>query len=519
MSTYTAPLRYAAKLQLMLATAALPQLACAFGLEDVARIAAERASQPFQSAPISVPQALRAPTLTYDQYRDIRFRPARALWRGESDFEAMYFHLGLYQTEPVILNQITADGVHHIHYQPADFDYGKNRFDTRSWGDLGYAGFRLHYNLNSPDYKDELVVFLGASYFRALGKGQQYGLSARGLAIDTVGGKAEEFPRFTEFWLEKPEQGANPAVVTVYALLESPRATGAYRFDIQPGEQTTTTVTAQVYLRKHVASAIATLGLAPLTSMFFSGENQPNAQDYRPEVHDSDGLMVASGTGEWLWRPLQNPKSPLVTSFALDQLKGFGLMQRDRAYTSYEDPEARYERRPSAWVEPLGDWGPGRVELLQLPTPDETHDNIVAYWVPDTLPRAGEPLAFSYRVYWQGDQQQRPPAAWATQSRRGMGYTALSAEERRQQVQYVIDFTGPALDALPDNAEVQAVVSSDDNGEILEQHAYRNAGNGQWRLLLRVKRLNAAQPIEVRAFLKHETDTVSETWSTIILPE
>ena len=197
-------------------------------------------------------------------------------------------------------------------------------------------------------------------------------------------------------------------------------------------------VTARVFLRGGVAQPIATLGLAPLTSMFLSGENQPRPGDFRPEVHDSDGLLVESASGEWLWRPLQNPDKPVVTSFAVPGVRGFGLMQRDRAFASYEDTESRYERRPSAWVQPVGDWGPGRVELLQLPTPDETHDNIAAYWVPARLPAPGEAIAFAYELHWQGDAPQRPPGAWTVQSRRGQGYQrAEQAALTAGQVQFL----------------------------------------------------------------------------------
>ena len=264
---------------------------------------------------------------------------------------------------------------------------------------------------------------------------------------------------------------------------------------------------------------IATLGVAPLTSMFFFGENQPRKEDFRPEVHDSDGLMVATGEGEWLWRPLQNPRQTLVTSFATKNPKGFGLMQRDRQWASYEDVEARYERRPSAWVRPLHDWGAGRVELVQLNTPDETHDNIVAYWVPAQMPAPGQPLEFAYELSWQGDEQQRPPSAWATQSRRGMGYTKLSAQALRQQVQYVVDFEGPALKALPAEASLKAVVTSDANGKVLENIAYRNPATGGWRMTVRIQRLQADRPIELRAFLQHDNHAVSETWTHISLPE
>ena len=488
-------------------------------LDHITQLAKQRAAQPYSAAHGRLPPALAA--LNYDQVRDIRWRPERALWRAEQlPFEAMFFHLGLYQREPVLINEVSPQGTRHIPYRTADFDYGKNKVQPQAWGDLGFAGFRLHHHLNSPAYKDELVVFQGASYFRALGAGQQYGLSARGLAIDTVGGKGEEFPRFTEFWLVRPQPGDTQA--TVYALMDSPRATGAYRFDIQPGAQTVTTVRARIFVRGGSAGPIKTLGIAPLTSMFLSGENQPRKDDFRPEVHDSDGLMVATGEGEWLWRPLQNPRQVLVTSFATTNPKGFGLMQRDRQWSSYEDVEARYERRPSAWVRPLHPWGPGRVELVQLPTPDETHDNVVAYWVPQQLPAPGTPLEVSYELAWQGDQgagQQRPPSAWATQSRKGVGYTQQSAEALRTQVQYVVDFTGPALHDLKADAPVKAVVTSDANGRVLESGVYRNPATGQWRMTLRVERLRKDQPIELRAFLQHLQHAVSETWTHVILPE
>nr|WP_236582051.1 glucan biosynthesis protein G [Hydrogenophaga sp. BPS33] len=474
------------------------------------------AQAPYRANSDKLPDALAK--ITYDQLRDIRFNTDLSLWRSAHlPFEAQFFHLGLYQTEPVRLHELLPDGrVNHLPYRSAEFNYGKNTFDTSSWGDLGHAGFRLHYPLNGQAYKDELVVFQGASYFRALGAGQGYGLSARGLAIDTVGGSGEEFPRFSEFWLQQP--AADAKEVTVFALLESPRATGAYRFVIRPGQQTTTTVNARVFLRAG-AGPVNTLGIAPLTSMFLSGENQPLKGDFRPEVHDSDGLMIAGGDGEWLWRPLQRPKGITVSSFTLQNPRGFGLMQRDRSFANYEDVEARYERRPSAWVKPLGDWGAGRVELVQLSTPDETHDNIVAYWVPAQLPAAGQALELSYELAWQGDAQQRPPASWVTQTRRGYGYSELSAAEQASQPQFVLDFAGPALDALPANAPVKAVVTADANGRVLQTLAYPNPATRTWRVTVRVARNDPAQPVELRAFLQHNNDTVSETWTHLLLPE
>lgn len=482
-----------------------------FSFEQVVELARQRAALPpdAHAAAPALPRELAS--LNYDQYRDIRFKPERALWRKENlPFELMTFHLGFFQTQPVRVHEVVQGQVRPLGFDPSQFDYGKNRLNPAQWGDIGLAGFRVHARLNSPTYKDELIVFLGASYFRAIGAGQVYGLSARGLAVDTVGGQAEEFPRFTTFWVERPT--ASAASVVIHALLESRRVTGAYRFEVRPGEDSITEVQSRLFLRSGAQPPIATLGIAPLTSMYMFGENQPHRTDFRPEVHDSDGLMVHSGSGEWLWRPLINPAAPLTTSFAMPSLRGFGLMQRDRAFSSYEDVEARYDRRPSAWVEPTSDWGPGRVELVQLPTPDETNDNVVAYWVPRALPPAGQPLKLDYRIHWQGHQQQRPPGAWVVQTRVGRGFAELAPGEH----QFIVDFAGPAIDGLAASAPLRAQVNAGDNGRIVEQALYRNEAARSWRLALRVRQLRSDQPVELRAFLQHQRDTVSETWSNIL---
>jgi glucans biosynthesis protein len=492
--------------------------AYAFGLDDVDAQARQLASKPYQAPGGTLPAELKA--LSYDQYRDIRFKPDRALWRKEGlPFELMFFHLGKYQTLPVRINTVSPQGeVQPLPFKRDAFDYGKNKLSPQSWGDVGYAGFRVHYPINTPQYKDEAIVFLGASYFRAIGAKQHYGLSARGLAVDTVGGlQSEEFPRFTTFWIEQPRPDARTLVI--HALMDSPRLAGAYRFEVTPGAETVVDVQSRIYLRAIDAQGrqapIKTLGIAPLTSMFLFGENQPHRSDFRPEVHDSDGLMVQTGDGEWLWRPLINPQSTLTTSFAMKSLKGFGLMQRDRQFSNYEDVEARYDKRPSAWITPQGDWGPGRVELVQLHTPDETNDNIVAYWVPDKLPAPGQPLNLAWRMQWQNQRLQHPPGAWAVQTRTGRGFAELAANER----QYIVDFTGPALDALKPDAAPKAIVGSDANGEITEHNLYRNEASGTWRMSLRVKQRDAAKPVELRAFIQNDQDTVSETWSNVIPPQ
>ena len=482
--------------------------AAAFDFEDVAAIARRLGRRPYEAPDRA--QAAELAALNYDQYRDIRFRPDRALWRAESlPFDVMFFHRGA-GNEHVRINELVAEKARHIPYDRADFDFGENTLSPETWGDLNYAGLRVHYHLNGLEYKDELIVFLGASYFRALAAGTRYGLSARGLAVDTVGAQGEEFPIFREFWLEKPASDAR--TLRLLALLDSPRVSGAYQFDVVPGDETVVDVRARLYLR----SPIGTLGLAPLTSMYQFGENQPDRTQFRPEVHDSDGLMIATGEGEWLWRPLLNPRETLTTSFSMGDLKGFGLMQRDRNFASYEDNEARYELRPSAWVEPTGSpWGPGRVELVQLYTPFETNDNIVAYWVPQEQPAPGEPLDFSYRLHWQGRPiVQQPPGAWVVQSRIGRGYRELADDEQ----QFIVDFMGPSLAGLPASAPVEAVVSASANGEILESNAYHVDATGAWRIMVRVKQIDVTKPTELRGFLQNGADVLTETWSNLVPP-
>ena len=449
--------------------------------------------------------------LDYDQYRDIRFRPDHAWWRdAKLPFELQFFHPGFHYNRAVRINEIAGGNVKPVPFSGAQFDYGKNKLDPAKLRAPGFAGFRVHYALNNPKYKDEVLVFLGASYFRALGRGQVYGISARGLAVDTALASGEEFPAFTEFWIERP--APNATQLTIFALLESRRVTGAYRFVVKPGADTVMDVGARIFLREQVTK----LGIAPLTTMYLFGENQPNptASDFRPEVHDSDGLSIQAGTGEWIWRPLVNPKRLLVSSFALVNPAGFALQQRDRRFSHYEDLEARYDKRPSLWVQPSAPWGAGRVELVQIPTPDETNDNIVAYWVPDTLPAPKQPLAVEYKLLWQLDGAVRPPQSWVTQTRRGHGYRKTPDDS----IDFVVDFEGPVFAKLPPDAKVEPVVTGQ-NMEMREAIVYPNAVSGGYRMALRLKRQDDAKPVELRAFLRvGDGGAISETWSYLLPP-
>lgn len=501
--------RLLAAVALLAALVAAAVEAHAFGFDDVTRQAEKLAAGAYQKPGSALPKGLKA--LNYDEYRDIRFRPEGALWRTLNlPFEIMFFHRGYFYEDPVAIREITAQGVRDIVFHSDAFDYGKNKIDPKELRGLGFAGFRVHFPVNTPTYKDEVLAFLGASYFRGLGRGQRFGLSARGVAIDTAESTGEEFPRFVEFWIQRPTAKAKD--LTIYALLDSPRAAGAYRFVLRPGATTALDVDARLFLRRNVAK----LGLAPLTSMFFFGANQPAPhEDFRPRVHDSDGLSVQTATNEWLWRPLVNPKRLLITSFAVTNPRGFGLMQRARSFGDYQDLEARYDLRPSAWIELKGPWGPGRVELVQIPVRDETNDNIVAYWVPDFQQKPKEVLPYSYRVLWQKDQETRPPVGWVGETRRGRG----GVRPKDGSLMLHVDFEGPTLSRMPPNATVEAQLWTDSNGQVVERQLTRNEASGGWRFTIGIRRVDASKPVELRAHLASGNTAVSEVWSYVVPPE
>ncbi len=476
-----------------------PALAGAFGLDDVRQRAALLASRPYQPPP-RVPEFLRQ--LDYDALRDIRFRPEHSLWRRPGmHFDVQLFHPGGVFDRVVRIHVYDREGVHPLPFHKEWFDYGRNAgLAERIPDDLGYAGFKLYFPLNRPDVQDEVIAFAGASYFRAVAAGARYGLSARGLAIDTGLESGEEFPLFREFWLERPAPGADAMVV--YALLDGPRVTGAYRFVIRPGQVTRVDVRATLYQRE----AVAELGIAPLTSMFWYGEARPRpAGEYRDEVHDSDGLFLVDGNGERLWRPLANERRLRLSQFRLHHPRLFGLLQRDRDFGNYQDLEARMELRPSAWVEPRGDWGDGYVKLTEIPTRNEYNDNIVAYWVMDPAPPVGRPIDIAYRIGWSLAEPLAGSGARVTGTR-------LAAGREPGTRRFLVDFAGPALRALDPQAAVQGVVSADRKVDILEQHVTPNPLTGGWRLSFAL-RPPRKRPLELRAYLRHGDDVLSETWT------
>jgi periplasmic glucans biosynthesis protein len=465
----------------------------------VVEIARALAQFEFVPPPTDLPDPLK--DLTYDQYRDIRFDRDASVWANENlPFQLQLFHRGFYFKEEIEVAIVADDHAEHLPYSPELFDIGKLIEQPMPTDDIGFAGIRLLGRLNHADKFDEVAVFLGASYFRSLGRGQFYGLSARGLALKTGAAEGEEFPLFRAFWVEKP-QPDNDTVV-VHALLDSVSVTGAYRFTIRPGASTLMDVEATLFPRVDLEK----VGLAPGTSMFFFGPNgRETVDDWRPEVHDSDGLLILNGRGERIWRPLANPNKLQMSAFMDAAPRGFGLMQRNRDAESFQDFESHYERRPSLWVEPVGDWGRGAVLLVEIPSDSEINDNIVAFWQPQELLTAGSEISFAYRLFWGENPAPDGSGPRVESTRRGRATLRGESPVRR----FVLDYS-PLQTPLPDGDEPKATVTAS-TGKVSDVTMEKNPLTQGWRLTFKLDPEDA-ETIELRAVADFNGNPPAETW-------
>ncbi len=469
-----------------------------FSAADVLKQARALAAEKFMRPKADLPKAFQE--LSYDQYRDIRFKRERAIWASEGlPFVVELFHRGSLFTDPVAM-YVVADGqARRIAYSPDLFTFGPSVPPPAEGPIADFAGFRLRAPINRPDSFDEFVLFQGASYFRATAKGQGYGLSARGLALNTGASEGEEFPFFRAFWIEQPTPQSSALVV--HALLDSASTTGAYRLTIRPGDTTVMDVELTLYPRVELKQA----GLAPLSSMFFFGPNdRAGIDDFRPAVHDSDGLAIWNGRGEWLWRPLTNPETLQVSAFSDNNPRGFGLLQRHRAFADYQDLETHYERRPSLWVEAIGDWGSGGVQLIEIPSKSEANDNVVVFWLPShPLPAQAE-YRFTYRLHWCWTPPAVPARATTADTRVGMG-------PEKGTRRFMIDFVGGHLGELKPDAPVEAAITTS-AGSVQHAVAQPNSATGGWRVSF-VLALGSAALCELRCTLKLGDELLSEVWS------
>ena len=486
-------------------------------LEYVMKKAEARARQPFRSPRLDLPENLRADQLDYDKYRRIQFRPQYALWYGEGlPFHIQFFHPGYLYQEPVRIYEFAGSFLQPLRFNQDSFDYDNLSIKGNIPATTGYAGFKVLGQLNSKQKVDEIGSFLGASYFRLLGRGQRYGQSARGLALDSgETDRPEEFPIFTDWWLGKPY--SNQENLHLFAILDSIACTGAFEFTIVPGETTVANIDAVIFLREedvvHAVNKsrlpVKTIGIAPLTSMFWFGENSERKfDDYRQEVHDSDGLLIRMGNGETLWRPLNNANAMRHQVFAAKSIRGFGLMQRDREFSHYQDLFNLYHQVPSVWVEPRGNWGEGEVHLVELSTKYEGLDNVVAFWNPKNKPKPLEPLRISYSLSWtrETDLQLSPNKVVSTR---------VGADVANPKWRIVaIDFAGPKLSALNEKATVQAISNCSENAVITESQVFQNPYEKTWRAIIKFEpKPGNTDPVDLRCTLKSGEEVLTETWT------
>lgn len=492
--------------------AANPALGSAqpFDFARLKGLARTLAASPYSRPAHPLPAAIAR--LDWDQWQAIRFRRQFSLWAGDGlRFQAQFPHLGFRLTRPVRIYVVEDGRARELVFKSSMYDYSGSGLSPRQVPTgLGFGGFRLYFH---TDWTRDIAAFQGASYFRAVDSQMQYGMSQRGLAVDCGLPTPEEFPDFVAYYLERP--AADSSRLTVYGLLDSPSLSGAYRFVIDVASTLVMDIDSALYPRKPVQR----LGIAPGTSMFLVGKNDPStSRDWRPEIHDSDGLQMWTGAGEWIWRPLTNPKAERVNSYLDDNPRGFGLMQRERDFRQYLDDGAFYNKRPSVWVQPKQDWGKGAVMLVELHTPDETNDNIVAFWNPAQKPQRGQELLYGYKLYWCRENPFGPRRrATVRATRTGIG-GVVGRKRTHFSWRFVVDFAGGDLPMLGEHAHVVPVISaSRGRVEIVSARPLRPLH--QWRAMFDLAPTDdSVEPIDLRLYLAQDGQALSETWMYQYVP-
>jgi glucans biosynthesis protein len=475
-----------------------------FGFEALVRRARRMAAESYKPPRGPDEELLRK--ITYEELTRVKPRPDRALFAdGSGVYPASFFLLGKFSTDPIRVFAVSKDRAREVLYSPSYFDIPEDSIVRQLPEDAGFAGFRLQESRFRDDWRtQDWIAFLGASYFRAIGELGQYGLSARGIAVDTAMPVPEDFPQFREFYIAPAEREGEP--VTVHALLDGASVTGAYRFAIRRTEGVVMDVEARVFPRRDIGQ----LGLAPLTSMFWYAEyGRGRSLDWRPEIHDSDGLALWTGAGERIWRPLNNPPMTVTSVFADDNPRGFGLLQRDRDFAHFLDG-VHYERRPSLWVEPLSPWGKGSVRCVEIPTDDEIHDNIVAFWTPAEPARRGTDVTLRYRLHWLADEPYPADNIARTVATR-MGRGGEPGKPRPEGVyKFVVEFVGGPLAGLPEKAKLDPVITAA-RGETSYVFAERIPGTERCRCQFDLT-VDGKAPVELRLFLRLGQHAATETW-------
>lgn len=477
----------------------------AFDFQQLKSLARSLAALPHVEPPLTHEEFVRE--IGVHRHNSIRFKPEYALWQ-DSLFPMRLHHRGRWFLYPVEIHLVEEGEARRLIFNPEAFDYSELGLEGPVPHDLGFAGFRL---MNSPESNADWLSFLGASYFRATGEEDQYGASARAVAINTaLAEEEEEFPYFSRFWVERAPQDSRKVIV--YALLEGPSMTGAYRFNVRHERGVVMEIESELYFRR----AVRRLGLAPLVSMYWFGQHDRHrAADWRPRIHDSDGLAIWTGAGERIWRPLNNPGMLRSNSFIDNSPRGFGLLQRERDFEAYQDDSHFYNRRPSLWVEPLGDWGPGAVELIEIPTDHEDMDNIAAFWVPETAVEAGGRLPLNYRLHWLSNEPY-PPKAVARVVATRTGPAGVPGNRVENGRKFVVDFAGGPLEELMRSEPVEPVISAP-RAEVQGPYAIQVVDTKRWRAVFDVVNPQG-DVVDLRLYLRLGETTLSETWLYQYLP-
>jgi glucans biosynthesis protein len=461
----------------------------------VAETARALAKQPYKPMPADLPDIFR--NLGYDQYVAIRQRPGTAIFAGDSiGFALEPLHRGFIYSTPMQINLVSQGQARRLVYDPSWFDLGAIAV-PRELGDIGFSGFRV---LTQRDANGlaELATFQGASFFRAVAPGQAPGTMARAMSIKTADPRGEEFPAIRTVWIERPTLAENRLVI--HALIDSESLTGAYRFTLRPGEATLIDTECTLFAR----AAVDSYGLATMSASVVSGQmGLRRCDDLHPSVAEIAGLQMLTGNGEWVWRPVANRQTLQISTFVDEKPRGFGFLQRDRAFDHYQDDDQHWEARPSLWIEPIGEWAAGGVQLVEIPSESEANDNVIGFWKPREPLAAGSETTFAYRQFWCWSPPVRPDLAVAVLSREGRGTTA----KRRR---FLVELRGDALGGFAKAEEITPKLTATP-GSILSARAFLSPESKSCRVLFELDPGGESYS-ELRLVIEAAGKPISETW-------
>jgi periplasmic glucans biosynthesis protein len=454
---------------------------------EAARLLSRR---PYTPPTVTLPEPFA--NLNAEAYGAIRHRPERRIWAEENrSFVLEPLHRGSIYSAPVAISVVEDGIVRRLVYDPNRYSFGRLP-PVGQPGDIGFSGFRL---ATTGDLGREIAVFQGGTFFRSSAKGQLPGALSRALAIRTADARGEEFPLFRAFWIERP---GNDGVITIHAIADSESATAAFRFTLRANDVTILDTEGTVFAR----AAVETIGLAPMqASFYFGGNRRRSIDDLRPAVFEVNGLQMLNGRGEWIWRPLSNPEQLQISSFMDENPRGFGLVQRERDFNAFQDDEQRFELKPSLWIEPIGDWSSGTVQLIEIPSESEVNDNIIAFWRPRAPLAAGSETSLAYRQFWCWAPPDRPRLAQATAFRIGRG-----SQPRRRRC--LVEFMGEAFATDPPDLKLSITASA---GQITAHRLSVNPQRQSARVLFELDP-GTETASELRLLVEQGDRPFSETW-------